>query len=351
MSISEEDFQIPVKIDEKVSGKDLDRIQSTYKEYMWEFINDLNSKQTAKTYLGCLRQFYSWSYENFEIPIVTKKGITFDSISRKIIVAYKKYLQQEGGRGGKPAAPLTIIKKLAALQSFYDFLLEKGIVDDNPVSKVRRPRGEVVRETEDLEDIHVQELFAILQKSKSKAAPLHRAVIYTLFCTGIRHAALRSLKLSNLKEKNGTYYFEYFDKGTKKHKSPLHYIAVVEIHKYLKWMKSLGREVLEDDPLFQPYRNNYAPKNLKKELNASGVSYILNYYVKQLATKRRITVHSARATLIGSLLAAGKEIHKVASDVNHSSVNTTARYDKRKRSIEETTFFDAGFYEEDHSGE
>jgi integrase/recombinase XerD len=347
MDIYDSDMLIPVRANRKFTPDQIRKIQSEYRDFIWEYINDLNSKQTAKTYLACLRMFFEWTTQNFEVPIMSVKGIEFQGISRKIVVAYKKYLQTTGGRNGNPAAPLTIVKKLAALQSFFDYLLEKGVVQENPVSKVRRPRGEVVKETEDLDDKHVKELFRLVRDSKSNAAPMHRAVIYTLFCTGIRSAAFRNLKRKDFKSKDGIFYFEYFDKGKKKHKTPVHNIAVEQIQNYLEWMKSIGREVKDDHYLFQPYRNNADPNNLIKALNASGLSYILNYYVKELQLKRRISPHSARATLIGSLLAAGKEIHKVAVDVNHASVTTTARYDKRKRELKETTFFDAGFYEED----
>ena len=351
MDISDKDLMLPVVISEKLNSKQLEKIQAEYRDLIWEFAMDLNSPLTAKTYLSNLRMFFDWTQKHFEVPLVNRKGVDFGSVSRKMIVAYKKYLQSTGGKNNQPAAPLTVIKKLSAIKSFYDYLLEKDEVNINPAASVRRPRAQVMKETHDLEDYQVMDLFKVVDRYKSKAIHLHKAILLTLFSTGIRQGALRKLKRKNYKFKEGIYYLHYIDKGGKMHTSPLHSEAAKYINEYLEWMKAVGREHEPEDPLFQPTRNNSDKGNLKKELNASGISYIIDHYAKMISKDRHITPHSARATLIGSLLAAGKELYAVSKDINHKDPGTTARYSKKKRSLEESTFFEANFYtKEDNDG-
>ncbi len=344
MNISDKDLIIPLSAKGHIQQSDLERIKLEYRNLIWEFVNDLNSELTAKTYVSDLRRFFEFTHENFNLPQLTSNGISFEEISRQMVVAYKKYLQTQGGRACKPAAPLTVIKKLSAIKSFYSYLLEKNYVSHNPADSVRRPKAEVVTDTQDLTDREVIDLFEIVEKTKSPAKYLHRAVILTLFCTGIRQGALRRLKFESFKYLDGIYYLEYFDKGSKKHKTVLHDNAVNAIKDYLDWMAGIGRKHQKGDPLFQPTRNRTGEGLLKKELASTSVSYIIEHYAKIIAEDKRITPHSARATLISSLLEAGKELHKVSKDINHNSPVTTARYDKRRRELKESVILDAGFF-------
>jgi site-specific recombinase XerD len=344
MDISDKDLIIPISTKGHIRESDFERIKLEYKNLIWEFVNDLNSELTAKTYVSDLRRFFEFTHDNFELPMVTRKGVSFEEITRQMVVAYKKFLQTEGGRSGKPAAPLTVIKKLSSIKSFYAYLLEKNYVSHNPADSVRRPKAEVIRDTQDLTDNEVIDLFELVERTKSPARYLHRAVILTMFCTGIRQGALRKLKIESFKFLDGIYYLEYFDKGSKKHKSVLHEKAVSGIKDYIKWMFAQGREHEKGDPLFQPTRNRTGDGNLKKELAASSVSYIIEHYANIIAKDKRITPHSARATLISSLLEAGKELHQVSKDINHNSPVTTARYDKRRRELKESVILDAGFF-------
>ena len=353
MSLSEINLTFPLTLVEKISKGDLETIETNYKDLIWEFANDFNSELTAKAYLGDLRIFFKWTHEKFSRPLLKKDGIEFSGITRSMVISYKKYLLETGGRKGKPSAPLTVIKKLSAIKTFYEYLIEKGIVNNNPADSIRRPRAEIVRETEDFSDNEVIELFELLRNSKSAAKYLHRAVILTLFCTGIRQGALRKLKIENFKFGDGIYYLEYFDKGKKKHKCIVHIDAATAINEYISWMRVIGREHRDDEPLFQPTKNNSGVGGLTKELSATSISYMIRHYAKEIAKDKHITPHSARATLIGSLLSAGKELHKVSKDINHRSPSTTARYDKRGRKLKDSSFLGAGFHikEENEDGE
>ena len=333
----------PVVLQSSRDIANLQRIEKVYQSLIWEFLSDFESELTAKTYWSDLKLFFKWTTENYQVPKVIKNEISFREVTRLMVVDYKKYLSTSGGRKNKPCAPMTIIKKLASIKSFYEFLMEKGLASHNPADSVKRPRAEIIRQTDGLEDSEIVDLFQVVDKYKSKASFLHKAVILTMFGTGIRQGALRKLKFKDLKQKEGMMFLEYFDKGSKLHRVPLHHKVAFHLNEYLDWMESIGRKHEPEDPLFQPTRNN-SGKTLKKELNASGISYIVEHYAKMIAKDKKITPHSARASLISSLLASGANIYKVSKDINHSSVSVTARYDKRNRNISDSTFLEADFY-------
>ncbi len=347
MSLLDKDIQLPVCVPKNFELDTLDRIQAECRNLIFEFLADLRSEATAKTYWIELKLFFKWCNDHYGVPTVNKDGVDFSTVTRRMVVSFKKYLQITGGRKGRPAAPLTIIKKLSAIMSFYEFLIEKDYVSTNPASSVKRPRAEVVRDTEDMSDEETLELFRAIDNYGSKAQLLHKAIVMLLVGTGIRQGSLRNLKGRNLKYKQGIYVFDYFGKGGKKYKIPLHHRVAHHLFKYMDHMKSSGREIMPDHYIFQPTMNNSGKGKINKKLTAGGVNYIVTHYAKMIIKDKRITAHSCRATLIGSLLSNNEDIYQVSKDINHSSPNTTKRYDKRRRKLSDSTFLRAKFYEDE----
>lgn len=334
---------IPVRLDGELSTERLKSFQETYSELMYEFFAD-RPKNTAKAYRTDLKKFFEWTIENFAIPVLSISGIAFCQIRRAHVVKYKNFLNTVGGKKGNPATALTIIRKLAAIKSWYNFLLEKDLATVNPAASVRRPKAIVSNETQDFSDREVKELFKIVDEYNSKAHPLHKAIVCTLFTTALRQGELCSLKRSDLKEEEGIFYLEFIAKGEKKQKTALHPSTAFHVKSYLEWMRLEGREHTPTDPLFQPTVNRSNPSHLTKPLSAMGIRYIIQKYAEMINNEKVITPHSARATVIGSLLQVGKPIYEVSRAVGHSSVETTRKYDKRGRRVKDSPFLSVKFY-------
>ena len=78
---------------------------------------------------------------------------------------------------------------------------------------------------------------------------------------------------------------------------------------------------------------------LNKKLSNKSVDYMIKKYCRLIGVEGKITVHSARSTVIGSLLEKGVSIDKVAQFVGHSDLGTTKAYNKRKVSIKDSPAF------------
>jgi integrase/recombinase XerC/integrase/recombinase XerD len=79
--------------------------------------------------------------------------------------------------------------------------------------------------------------------------------------------------------------------------------------------------------------------NLNKKLDGSSMNYIIKKYAAQIGIKGNVTIHSARATVIGMLLEKGLSIDRVAEFVGHRDISTTKSYNKRKKKIHESLSF------------
>lgn len=168
-----------------------------YQQLEFEFFANFRSPHTRENYRRDIRQFVEWLKELPNLHAGVQKTTVGD------LVFYRKYLEESN------LAPKSICRKFSALSSFFDFLVEKNLMESNPASSLRRPRQEVVRPTEDLSDEQVEELLLVFEsnrpgiKGEEKSLLLHKAIIYLLFSTGIRRSELINLKRKDFKKMDG----------------------------------------------------------------------------------------------------------------------------------------------------
>ena len=297
-----------------------------------DFFENYISERTRKSYRSDLGRFFEYLNENYPRISHLKK------VEREHIVKYRNFLSETGGRNGNASAPKTVARHLASLSSYFDYLVEKGERDFNPVKSVKRPRLEVLAPTQALTKEQVRAIFDLLDLDNDKhpSRIMHKALLVTFFTTGMRKNEVLSLRYKDLRMINEDYVIEFIGKGGKSYQKLLHPLAIEAIETYLNWMKSQKREHDPEDWLFQPTRNPKDPGHLNKPLNPRTINEMLQNYGKKIGLNFNISPHSARATFIGELLDAGVDIYSVAREVNHSSVKTTQEYDKRRRRIKDS---------------
>ncbi len=294
-----------------------------------EFFDNFASECTRNSYRIDIQKFIAFMQQHY--PNIRN----INDVEREHIIKYRNFLTEVGGRWGRPCAPKTVARKLAALSSYFDFLVEKSLHNFNPVISIRRPRREVLTPTNAMSGEQVIELMNAIDQRTSTGI-LHYALLMTFFMTGMRKSEVLMLKRCDFKKINNYYILEFMGKGGKKGEKLLHPECVKAIENYLNHMESIGRKHHPEDWLFQPTRNPANPHNLNKPLNPKTINEILDFYAKKIALPFKISPHSARATFISQLLDLGEDIYKVAREVNHSSVKTTQEYDKRRKKISDS---------------
>ena len=106
----------------------------------YEFFRNFDSPHTRKCYERDIGLFFSFM-DSKEVKLIGPQDIL------KIhVIAYRNYLQD------LEQAPKTICRKLSSISSYFDFLIEKNLIDINPCHGVKRPRQVVINETQDLSD-------------------------------------------------------------------------------------------------------------------------------------------------------------------------------------------------------
>lgn len=303
----------------------------------YEFFENFTSEHTKTAYKNDLLQFFDYIYGQFgQLRSVAE-------LSRIHVISYRNHLQASGGRGGKGSCPKTVIRKLAAIKSYCDFLVEKGLLQTNPATSVKRPADQVITQTNDLTDEQVRQLILSVDM-EADAGPLHKAILMLMFSTGLRKSELIHLKLQDYSEFQGYKIIQFMGKRGKVNRVPLHPAASYQIDLYLQRMKNQGRTLSAGDWLFQPTRNHHGERDTNKKMNPTSIDFIVKKYCRKIGVTVRITPHSARDTVISSLLEHGCDLYRVAQLVNHSNVKTTQGYDKRGKKISDSPVFNLKFF-------
>jgi len=301
----------------------------------YEFFENFDSEHTRVAYKRDLAQFFEFVNSEFG-PINHPQ-----QLQKMHVVAFRNALQAPVSEGGRSYCPKTVIRKLASITSYCAFLIEKGLMTSNPTSHVKRPTDQVITATNDLSDDEVKALLASVDLNK-KSGPLHMAILVVLFAAGMRKGELINLKFEDYQEHQGLKILQFMGKRGKLSRIPLHPVAIFHLENYIQHMKSIGRELKGGDYLFQGSPNRTSLRSNKK-LQGTSVDYIIKHHCKKIGVKANISPHSARATVIGSLLESGCDLYKVSQLVNHSNVKTTQGYDKRKKSLIDSPVFKLKF--------
>jgi integrase/recombinase XerD len=305
-----------------------------FEQLQYEFFQNFTSVHTIKSYKSDIKQFFNF------VKQVTQNLSGFDSIEKIHVIAYRNWLDQ------KEYAPKTINRKLSSVSSYMDFLVEKNLMQFNPSSAIKRPKQEVIKPTLDLTDEDIVKVLEAVPID-SPSGPMHRAVLYILFTTGIRKSELIYLKRKDLFTIGDHQVIQVKAKGGKILTKALHPRCVEILEDYINWMATEGRTLETEDWFFQPTKNpavkSFTEEDLNKPLRPSSIDYILKLYCQKAGVSGRYSPHSARASYIGSALEAGQEIWKVSRDVGHSSVKTTEIYNKRRQKLEDSPAYNLGF--------
>lgn len=302
----------------------------------FEFFENFNSENTKAAYKRDLIQFFA--FVNREFGLISHP----QQLQKMHVVAFRNALQASKGDNRQSYCPKTVIRKLAAITSYCAFLIEKGLMSANPTAHIKRPKDEVITATNDLSDDQVKTVIDSVDLSK-KSGPLHKAILVLLFSTGMRKGELINLKFENYQEHQGLKIIQFLGKRGKVSRVPLHPIAICHLEHYLQYMKSKGQQLENGDYLFQGLGNNTNSQTNKK-LQATSIDYIIKYHCRKVGITANITPHSARATVIGSLLESGCDLYKVSQLVNHSNVKTTQGYDKRKKNLVDSPVFKLKYF-------
>ena len=267
-----------------------------------EFLKNVKkvSSNTLSSYLRDVRQFASWLDEN---------GAMVADVKPEAAQAFIGHLRAEG----KSAA--SVSRCAASLKCFYAFLLEKGVVQENPARHLELDRQE--RKLPQILTGKEVDLFLEQPDLKDAKGVRDKAMLELLYATGIRVTELISLNVSDVNLSAG---FLRCTDGDRARTIPIYKAAVKAIQTYMKNVRPGMVGSPEEEALFV----NVGGSRMSRQ----GFWKIVKYYQKKAGIEKDITPHTLRHSFAAHLLENGASLQDIQEMLGHADVSTTQIYAK-----------------------
>jgi site-specific recombinase XerD len=285
-----------------------------------EWFANIDNPRTRRAYQGDLEDFCSF------VGLSTSEE--FRVVTRAHVLAWRAQLEQRGLAGA------TIRRKLAALASLFDHLLESNAVAGNPVHGVKRPRIETNEgKTPALGDHQAKALLDAPDPETLKGKR-DRAILAVLLYHGLRREEAAQLMMADIQERRGIKHLQIHGKGGKLRFLPLNPLAAERIYAYLEMS---GHHLVDvKAPLFVPLRG----RSTGTGITANGIYAMVGSYAKVAGINvAGLGVHGLRATAATNALEHEADIAKVQAWLGHANISTTRIYDRRQLRPEDSPTF------------
>lgn len=265
------------------------------------------SPNTLRTRGNALEFFLRWCNE---------RGLLKPAeINRPILEYYRKHIYQYRQRNGKPLSLKTQIQRLIAIRVFFKWMARHHHILYNPASELEIPRTDKKLPSNVLS---VQEVETVINQT-DVGEPLgirDRAVLETLYSTGIRRGELIGLRLYDLSLDRGTVMVR--GKGNKERVVPIGDRAMAWLDKYLLDVRPTLVHEPDDGTVFLTIDGDaFSPNRL---------SDLARGYVQQAEVGKDGSCHIFRHAMATHMLEAGADIRIIQAILGHEALTTTEIY-------------------------
>ena len=215
----------------------------------------------------------------------------------------------------KILSPHTQARRLSGLRSFFDYLIFESYRTNNPTDLIEAPK--LGRKLPDV--LSLDEIELMLNQIDLGHPQRHRnrAIVETLYGSGIRVSELTNLSLSNLFFEEGM--IRVSGKGNKQRLVPMGSVTKKYLELYIKASRiHLKINPKDQDVVFLNRRGNRLTRQMIFTL------------IKQLAVKaniqKQVGPHTFRHSFATHLLENGADLRTIQILMGHESITTTEVY-------------------------
>ena len=279
------------------------------KDFIIQFLEYLEieknkSQKTLENYSHYLKRFLEFS------KIQDPKNINLELIRK-----YRLYLNRLTDERGNTLKKSTQNYHIIALRAFLKYLIKNDIKTLSPekIELAKFPQRELVF-------LEKEELTRLLSAPKGDdfLSLRDKAILETLFSTGLRVSELCSLNRNSVNIKSGE--FSVMGKGRKVRIVFLSESAKEALKKYLNKRRDI------DKALFIRNIKNQNKEERSLRLTERSVQRMIKKYAQKAGIVKNVTPHKMRHSFATDLLQNGADIRSVQNMLGHASITTTQIY-------------------------
>lgn len=260
------------------------------------------SEHTVNSYNSDLEQFANFLQKKFN-------EINLNTVTTPIIKAWIVEMMENGYH------PLSIGRKLAALNTYFKYLIKEGVRNDNPASSVRAPK-KPERLVKYLEENEIIQVLSECEFSDDLNGIRDRLILEMLYGTGIRLSELIGLKLNDYDRSD--MVIKVLGKRKKERIIPVNKNLKSVIDSYLPLRLQINPAETDREYFFLT--------NKQRKLYPMMVYRTVKKYVELLIERTTISPHVLRHSFATHLLNRGADINAIKELLGHANLAATQIY-------------------------
>ena len=269
------------------------------------------AENTISAYQNDLNQFF----QHLEQEKKNKKLENWADVKKNTITAYIEYLKNSG-----EYASSTVARKVAAIKSFFHFLVAEGDIKEDPTLALDSPKVKK-RLPKAISPGEIDRLLRAPANESGPKAQRDTALLEMLYASGMRVTELVSLNLSDIElddNKSGTVRVQGKRTNAKERVIPLTGSVVPVLRYYI----NNGREQLA----LNPSEDALFLNNRGQRLTRQGLWLIIKHYVETVGISTEVTPHTLRHSFAAHKLSQGKSLQDIQKLLGHANISTTQVY-------------------------
>ncbi len=275
-----------------------DELLDLFCDSLW--LEDGLARNTLESYRRDLRQFDEW--------LGRRVGRALPDAERSDLLEYLAF------RFAQRAKPRTTSRLLSSLKRFYGYLLRRGSIRADPTLHIEAPK--LPRSLpKSLTEADVELLLATPDADRPLGLR-DRAMLETLYASGLRVSELVGLKLSQVSQDMGVV--RVMGKGSKERLVPLGEEALAWINSYVGEARPVLLDGRGSKDLFVTGRG--------EGMTRQAFWYVIKRYARQAGITPSISPHTLRHAFATHLLNHGADLRVVQLLLGHADISTTQIY-------------------------
>lgn len=258
-----------------------------------------NSVDAYLSDISKLRQFFE----------IKERSVNPTNVSQQDLVDFLEFINELG------MSAYTQARMVSGLKAFFKFLIYEEVITNDPSALIEGPKlGRKLPDTLDLPEI--EELFDAIDHSKPEGQR-NRAILETLYSSGLRVSELTELKISNIHEDIG--FLRVVGKGSKERLVPIGRSA-------LKHIKIFRDEIRVHIPIQKGFEDHLFVTKRGKAISRVMIFMVIKDLAAKIGLKKNISPHTFRHSFATHLIEGGADLRAVQEMLGHESITTTEIY-------------------------
>lgn len=267
-----------------------------YRQFLEEVKNA--SVNTVSSYVRDVGQFIDWLFS---------QKLTAENASQSDVERYTKHLLAQG------KSVSTVTRSLASLKSFYQYMVGKGVRNNNPARGIALQKAE--RKLPQILSNQEVELFLEQPDPREAKGCRDKAMLELLYATGIRVTELIDLDVEHL---NLSASFVRCVNARKGRIIPLYPTAVKALADYVEHVRPQLVESMDERALFVNMTGT--------RMTRQGFWKIIKHYQELAQIEKDITPHTLRHSFAAHLLENGADLRSIQEMLGHADISSTQVY-------------------------